>query len=353
MSDGVFKEGGPYQIKRIGTDKFSMQMSIPADADGFVGRSCPNNACCPGYFKVKLGTGIREGQLKAYCPYCRHEEEPGGFFTSSQAEYAKQIALHEAIKGINERIQDALDLGPSGRKTYGGGMFSIEMSYKPGTLPPVMPPMEEVLRRDITCPHCGLQHTVFGLATWCPDCGRDIFLIHMDKEFEAIQKMLSDVKRRREVLGARVAARDIENALEDVVSVFEAAMRAITLRKMKESGLSDDQIQEKFKKIGNKYQNINLAKQVCEDEFNVQLLNGFDSKQIDSFRLTFEKRHPITHNLGIVDRKYLEKVRLGELEGRDVSVTPEEITMVIDLATKILEKLHSQLFIDNSQSPGA
>jgi hypothetical protein len=352
MSDGVFKEGGPYQIRRTGIDKFSMQMSIPVDSDGFVGRSCPNNACCPGYFKVKLGTGIREGQLKAYCPYCRHGGEPSAFFTSSQVEYAKQIVLHEATKGINERIQDALDLGPSGQKTYGAGMFSIEMSYKPGFLPPVMPPMEEVLRRDITCPYCGLQHTVFGLATWCPDCGRDIFLIQVDKEFEAIQKMLSDVKRRREVLGARVAARDIENALEDVVSIFEGAMRAMTQRKMKGTGLSDNQIQEKFRKIGNKYQNIDLAQQVCEDEFKIQLLNGFDSKQIDSFRLTFEKRHPITHNLGIVDRKYLEKVGLGEFEGRDVSVTPEEISFVIDLAAKIVGKLHSQLFIDTSQSPG-
>lgn len=349
MSDEVFKEGGPYHIKRVGPDKISMQMSVPADADGLVGRNCPNDGCCPGYFKIKLGTGITEGQLKAYCPYCRHEDEPGGFLTAAQVEYAKQIVLHEAIKGINEGIENALDLGPSRRKTYGGGMFSMEMSYKPSSLPPVVPPMEEVLRRDITCPHCGLQHAVFGLATWCPDCGRDIFLNHLAKEFEAIRKMLSDVDRRREVLGARVAARDIENALEDVVSIFEAAMRAMTIRKMKENGSTGDQIQEKLRKIGNKFQNVNLAREVCEDEFNVQLLEGLDQKQIDSLRLTFEKRHPITHNLGIVDRKYLEKVRLGELEGRDVSVTPQDIITVMDVGTKILENFHSYLFSNNSQ----
>lgn len=346
MEESIFKEGGPYHMKRMETNKFSIRISIPADADGLVGRDCPNDACCPGYFKVKLGTGITSGQLKAYCPYCRYEEEPRRFFTKAQVEYAKQITLHEAVKGINESIQNALDLGPSGRKSYGGGMFSVDMSYKPGNLPPVMPPMEEILRRDIACPNCGLEHAVFGLATWCPDCGNDIFLIHVTKEFEAIQKMLGDVKRRRELLGARVAARDIENALEDVVSIFEAAMRAMTLRKMKEKGSPDDQIQEKLRKIGNKYQNIELAQQVCEGEFKIQLLNGFDSKQIESFRLTFEKRHPITHNLGIIDRKYLEKMRLGGLEGRDISVAPEEITMAIGLATQILQKLHGQLFID-------
>ena len=112
-------------------------------------------------------------------------------------------------------------------------------------------------------------------------------------------------------------------------------------------GFPNDQIQEKFKKIGNKFQNIELAKQVCEDEFKLQLFNGFDSCQIESIRLTFEKRHPITHNLGIIDRKYLGKVRGGELEGRDINVTSEEITKVIDLSTQILVKLHRQLFPTN------
>ena len=36
MNDGIFKEGGPYKVKRVGMDKYSMQMSIPADADGFI-----------------------------------------------------------------------------------------------------------------------------------------------------------------------------------------------------------------------------------------------------------------------------------------------------------------------------
>jgi hypothetical protein len=348
MEESIFKEGGPHNIKRIGTNKFMMRMNIPADADGLVGRDCRYNACCPGYFKVKVGTGITSGQLKVFCPYCRYEEEPSKFLTMSQAEYAKQAAFHEAVRGINESIQNALDLGPSGSKSYDGGMLSIEMKYRPANLPPPAPPMEEILRRDITCPNCGLEHAVFGLATWCPDCGHDIFLVHVIKEFEAIQKMLGDVKRRRELLGARVAARDIENALEDAVSIFEAAMRAMTRRKMKETGSPDEQIQKSLKKIGNKYHSIELAQQVCEEKFKIHLLNGFDSKQIEALRLTFEKRHPITHNLGIIDRKYLEKVRLGGLEGRDVSVTPEEITMAIDMATEILRKMHKQLFLNTN-----
>jgi hypothetical protein len=40
-------------------------------------------------------------------------------------------------------------------------------------------------------------------------------MVHVGKEFEVIRAMLGDVDRRRRELGPRVAARDIENALEE------------------------------------------------------------------------------------------------------------------------------------------
>lgn len=76
-----------------------MNISIPSDADGRTARECPNNDCSPG-FKVKRGTEITEGQEVAYCPYCRHEEEPNGFTTKEWIRYAKDLVLIEAHDGI-------------------------------------------------------------------------------------------------------------------------------------------------------------------------------------------------------------------------------------------------------------
>jgi hypothetical protein len=62
---------------------------------------------------------------------------------------------------------------------------------------------------------------------------------------------------------------------------------------------------------------------------------------------TFEKRHPITHNLGVIDRKYLERMRSAEHEGREVMVTPDEITQVDNNGARVLESvshLHGKLF---------
>lgn len=61
-------------------------------------------------------------------------------------------------------------------------------------------------------------------------------------------------------------------------------------------------------------------------------------------KLIFEKRNPITHNLGIVDRKYLEKVASGELEGRDVRVSVEEVSQAIELCLKVLNDFYPKVF---------
>lgn len=343
MSD-LFRPGGPHNIKRTGADQYSMSISLPKDADGMVARECPSDACSPAYFKVKPGTGITQGQTEAFCPYCSHSDEPSNFTTKSQVDYAKQVATREALDGVDRMIKDTLELGPSGEKTIGGGLLSLKISYKPGSRSPVWRPFEEVLRRDLTCPKCALEHAVFGIATWCPDCGSDIFLKHVSKEYQVVGLILSDVDNRRERLGARVAARDLENALEDTVSIFEAVLRATTRRHLRATFSSEETEEILKKRISNKYQNISLADEVAQQQFNIPLFSVLSSNEHDTLKLTFEKRHPITHNLGIVDRKYLEKVASGELEGRDVRVSAEEIQQAIELCLKVLNDFYPKVF---------
>lgn len=322
-----------------------MTVTIPKDADGRTARECPAHECSPGYFKVKMGTGITGGQQVAYCPYCRHEAVPNEFSTKDQLRYAKDLMLREAEKGVQRMVRDALGLGTSGSRRFGGGMLSVEMSYKPGSPRHVRRPYGEELRRDVVCPHCTLDHSVFGLAVWCSDCGRDIFMTHVRAEFDVLGKMLSDIDRRYESLGARVAARDIENCLEDTVSIFEAVLRALIGRHLQAQGKAPEQIEETFKKkIGNRFQNVAAAQRILRDEFGLDLFVDKPADVVNWLAKTFEKRHPITHNLGIVDRKYIERVQSAEREGREVRVTVAEISRAIELSVEVLSVLHGRLF---------
>lgn len=345
MTNKIFKEGGPHNIQRTGSDEYTMNVSIPKDADGRTARECPNEECSPGYFKVKGGTGITDGQEVAYCPYCRHEDEPNGFTTEEQIRYAKDLVLREAHEGIEGMLKDALGLGPSGKKTMGGGFLSIEMSLKPGHKPPARRPFEEEVRRDVVCPHCGLDQSVYGLATWCADCGEDIFLAHVAAELAVVSLMLGDIERRRENLGARVAAKDIENCLEDTVSIFEAVLRVLVKRFKGESGEAQESIERFFKKNGNAFQNVNRSIAVFDNDVGLSLFYGVPQNDIDRLADIFEKRHPITHNLGVVDKKYIEKARSAEEEGKEVLVSVNEIRKAIDMSLLIFKSLHQRMFL--------
>jgi hypothetical protein len=345
VSGRLFEDGGPHNIRNIGNDRFEMSIKMPADDDGLVGRECPNAGCSPAYFKVKPGTGITANQSVSYCPYCDHAAEPGSFLTRAQLEYMNKIVLQETHRGVSRMLEKALGLGPSRKKTFGGGLVKMELSYKPGPLPYVRPPVEAELRRDVRCPNCGLDHSVFGLATWCPDCGRDIFAVHVQKEFDVIRSVLGDLGRRREALGPRVAAGDVENALEDTVSIFEASIRAIVRRRLKADGLTAEAVEDVFRKsVGNRFQNPGLVAEFVGERFGLDLFAVVSPHNKDEFCRTFEKRHPITHNLGIVDRRYLQKTGSGEVEGTDVRVSSEDILRALDTASKLIESLNSRLF---------
>jgi DNA-directed RNA polymerase subunit RPC12/RpoP len=344
MDFEIFNQGGPYNIERVDSDKYKLKIPIPSDQDGLIGRECPSITCSPGYFKIKFDTDITAGKTEAYCPYCAYKGTLSDFPTKGQIKYAKEIGKREATNGIERMFKGSLGLDSTDKKKLGGGLLSLGISFKPSYKPPIRPPFEELLRRDMVCPNCKLEHAVFGIATWCPNCGLDIFLQHVSKEYEVVKMILDDVENRLHRLGTRVAARDVENSLEDTVSIFEAVLRAVTRRKLLQSQSSEEVDEFLKKRIANKYQNIELASDIALKELSVSLFESLNENELEFLRLTFEKRHPITHNLGIVDRKYLERAQSGELEGREIRVTPEEVKRTIGFCIIVITDVYPKLF---------
>ncbi len=322
-----------------------MNLPIPTDSYGMLARECTDQTCVPGYFKVKPGTGIIGDQQIAYCPYCRRGAPPTDFLTKAQRQYAIDAAMSEATGAVDRMIKQALNLGPTGRRSFGSGMLSIELAYKSGGRPEVSRPVEEELRRDVRCPYCTLEHAVFGLAIWCPDCGRDVFEEHLDAELQVARRVLAAVEERRLSLGPRVAARDIENALEDTVSVFEAVLKLIARRHLVAAGRVSDEVDKLLdKNVRSQFQNPDVASRLCLELLGVPLFEDVPPNVVVTISRAFAKRHPITHNLGIVDRKYLERVESGELHGREVRVSVAEVEAAIDATSTVLINLYRRLF---------
>jgi hypothetical protein len=344
MSFEMFQEGGPLKAKRTGQDQYSMSVSIPKDEDGRVARECPNQECSPGYFKVTLGTGIVGGQTVAYCPYCQKAAEPSDFHTKAQIRYAKDLVAREAKIGVERAMREALGLGSGGKRRLVDGMISVDMQIKSSPPAHVWRPSEDILQRDIICPHCTLDHSVYGFAIWCPDCGKDIFTTHIRGEIHVIEAIIGDVDRRQQELGKRVAARDLENALEDLVSIFEATLKIEIRRYRKAKGDSDADIDAVMKKIGSRLQSVSNAVRIAPEFCDGASLFAAGSADESKLNRVFQKRHPITHNLGVVDRKYIERVRSGEAEGTEVRVEKNEIRETAQVTYSVLSEFHSKLF---------
>ena len=346
MSD-LLEEGGEYGIKRTGPDEYQFNLTIPADEQGLISRGCIDENCSPGYFKVKIGTGITADQKVAYCPYCRKSAEPSEFLSKSQRKYLTDVMTTEIYKGMDKGIRSALELDSSGKRILGSGMFSAELSMEPSHLPKVDPPIEMTIRRDITCPNCGLVHAVFGLATWCPDCGSDIFLSHLEKELESISKAISAIEQRRKDLGNRVADRDIENSLEDIVSIFEAVLKFIIKRYLLNKGTTVEEVNELIeKRIRNQFQNPTSAMELINEIAGINLFDGIPEQDITFVKTSFVKRRPITHNLGVIDRKYLDRAINGELEGNEIRITVDEVERLLSLTRTIISNLYSLIIIN-------
>ncbi|HZR03162.1 MAG TPA: hypothetical protein VFA81_08340 [Burkholderiales bacterium] len=335
----LLREGGPLGVKRTGANTYEMSVKIPSGS-GRVARECPCESCSPGYFKVVTGTGVTGEQPLAYCPYCRHEAAPSSFITADQKRYALELVKEHLASGVSDMIAQALQLDSSGRRRIGGGLFSIEMRMERGT--PARPrlPFEERVRRDVICPHCGLDQSVYGLATWCADCGNDIFLTHIEAEFEVVRAMLGDVPRREQVLGARVAGKDLENALEDVVSIFEGGLRALVRRHLLASGKTLDEVREIFRKdVRNGFQSVARSEELLRTLCSLELRQALAPSQLEELARVFAKRHLIAHNLGVIDRKYLETANAHGSEGADLPISIPETERAVAIAVQVFRVL--------------
>ena len=330
--------------RSLGGDRCEVSVSIPTDGTGMIPRECPDvPSCLPGYFRVKGGTGIVDPTYgKCFCPYCGKEAEPDHFLTPGQVKYAESVAFREAHGMFDDLLRRELGLDRRGHRKLSGGLLEVTMELKPSRPPPLKYPREDEVRRDLTCPHCSLEHAVFGLAIWCPDCGEDIFLSPVDAELEVINKILADVSGRRERLGRRVAVRDVENALEDLVSLFEGVLKFVTRRSIERTS-GKEAADNALKRIRTGFQNPNKAAELLLDLLNVELFAGVDEADRKAFTRTLGKRHPITHNLGVADPAYKARSDSWVREGRDVSVSVDEVIAACGIARRVFATLNEKL----------
>jgi hypothetical protein len=335
----VFPEMKKYHTGKTEDGKDQFNIPINLDEDGMIGRECPNEDCQPKYFKVgmtvsdELAEKIGNfSQAQVTCPYCGTVDNMQHFLTEAQVEWVKSMMFRDLARTVDNMFKGVFKPTPSRSQ----GMFSISMKYKSGSLPSVRHYAEEKLKRIVACDKCGFKYAVYGISFHCPICGEGNLSRHLDRSAETINVLIEESDRIGRERGSPVGQHMIGNALEDVVGLFETFLKHVYAHEVKKR-YPKTEAETKLEKVRNTFQRIEGGEKLFKDELGQYLYSSITANEKEFLEAEFLKRHVLTHNLGLVDRKYQEKAQTYQRQGAELELKPEEVKTALELVTRIIK----------------
>lgn len=315
-----------------------MKIFIPleTDADGYLDKECPSEECL-FQFKIKPKDWKKvENNAVAFCPYCRHEDEPETWYTTEQLEESKK----QAISHIKGRIGQALRVGAKdfNSKQPRKGFITMTLSVKgtSGNFQIIPIPAAEEMRLHVQCQQCDTEYAFIGSAFFCPCCGHNsaerTFELSINKIRDCIQN-LPNMRIKLQEFGKDAVQNTcqslIEKGLLDCVTSFQRYCEMIYSVKAPNTKLKM-----------NAFQNIEIGGELWRDLSGSSYREWLKKTEFFRLVLLFQRRHLLAHTEGIVDQKYLEKSKDTAYKvGQRIIIKEKNVIELIDLVSKITKQI--------------
>lgn len=329
-----------------GDDQFAV--TLPSDEEGMVGRQCLDENCQPRYFKIDENipesdteeSDNTETARNLFCPYCGLEDDIQNFNTKAQIDWITSMFERDVHRMIDYELSKAFKTTSSPPSSK--GLFSIELSYKSDPLPSVRHYAEKQLKNIVNCDNCGFRYAVFGISYFCPICKKGNLHLHLKRNFETITSLLNIKPEIERNAGSEAAYHLLGNCLEDCVSLFEGFLKVIYSYGLKQT-VSEDERQKKLKSLKNAFQNVSRAESTFQTDLNWKLFDSISQSELDFLGFQFAKRHTITHNLSLVDKKFRDIAQSFQDEGQEVEIRSHDVEQLLKVIEKILAHNIKQL----------
>lgn len=311
---------------------FTAEISIPLDEDGFLGRECPS---CSAAFKM-MGDEYEAlpDELELTCPYCGHQEDHNDFMAAGQKERVEAAAQAMAEQWMHREFSRMLGgaFGRSSRPAPSRDSFlSVRFEYKPGSPPPLraLPELAHgKTRRVIQCSSCSNHSAVYSSSAFCPVCGPRPAAAKVLEAIDAAEGALTledklDSEERETLRAAGVFERAAVDAIESVVGLFEAfAREQFALRVTNADQVTAGK--------GNVFQRLNDVESLFSQHTSIELVDLAGAERWTRLKVVFAKRHLLTHQQGIVDRKFVNAVpQSGFKVGQRIVVTRSDAELAL------------------------
>jgi hypothetical protein len=234
-------------------------------------------------------------------------------------EYATSVVLNQVTGALLKDLK-SLEFNHRPRGGFGIGI-SMRVT---GQATPIRHYREKQLETEVICEQCTLRYMIYGVFGFCPDC----------REHNSLQILDKDMAQSAE---GELLKRVVENALEDCVSAFDGFGREICRIHAKKS--SDPAKAEKVS-----FQNLDGAKHNFNGLFNLNLSSGLNSDEWKAAVRGFQKRHLLSHTMGVIDDEYVRKS--GDIQavpGRKINVDAEEVRELVRIVGKLAHEASSVL----------
>ena len=338
-------------------DSFELSYQVPHSPSGKQYMYSPNPEAVPRLFLIGDAPELRTitpdhqaqirlnpGSGEVVCPYSGYTGPQENFIHPADRNYVQEQARHDAISDIQDNLRNwARDFN---RRQPKGGLISMRMEHKRGHNPAPIAIREDLLR-NLVCDVCSRIYGVYAIGLFCPDCGAPNVQLHFRREVELIHKQIEIAEKQDAVGDVEFGYRLMGNAHEDVLTAFEATLKAVYIHLARVAGISNAK-----RDVGNDFQNLERARQ----RFLKLGINPFDAvsePDLDLLMDCIQKRHVIGHNLGIADDRYLSLAHTEESHqaGESVQVLGEDIGRFAEICLWIIGDLERALLPYSGHCP--
>lgn len=319
-----------------------ISIDLPLDEKGSIDRRCPSSECGRHFKVVYDDWRDKVPDERAFCPYCRFEQDPQDWNTSDQEEHIRSVGLAH-VQGIIDRAMQSdahrQNMRERSRPRRGLIDISMTMDFKPRPRPLIVPlSMAEALRQDFSCEVCACRWSSLGSSFFCPACGHNSAAVMFDRTIDTVRKLIEQLPGIMGGLPDTDTAEDakrqiMEDQIGRLVGAFERLGEALC---------ESLPASRRALKKGNIFQRIDDA----SDWWQQSVGAGFDAwlglAELVRLRILYQRRHLLVHRQGIVDQAYLD--RSGDVAYRlsqRIVVRPDDVSDLAGLLEKLAEGLRN------------